>query len=116
MRRFAALTICLMSAWLCSAAPEKPKLKSSDDTIDWLLGKSTTAPTSRPASRPTSAPVSPFEDKPNPESRRGTLILNTGQKFSGAIFTTREKPLRLWDDKDKEYRDIPLSAVRSLEA
>jgi len=124
MRFLAAFTICTLAAWLgivchdragrAATPPEKPK--QSDDTIDWLLAKSATAPTSRPASRPTSAPASVFAGKANPESRRGTLTLNTGQKFSGQIFTTREKPLRLWDEKDKEYRDIPLSAIKSLEA
>jgi hypothetical protein len=124
MRLFAALTICTLAAWLgivchgrvgrAATPPEKPK--QSDDTIDWLFSKSATAPSSRPASRPTSAPASPFTEIANPESRRGTLTLNTGQKFSGQIFTTREKPLRLWDEKDKEYRDIPLSAIKSLDA
>jgi len=123
MRLFVAFTICTLAACciVChgrvgraAAPPEKPK--QSDDTIDWLFSKSTTAPATRPASRPTTAPASPFAEKPDPESRRGTLILSSGQKFTGQIFTTREKPLRLWDGKDKEYRDIPLSAIKSLEA
>ncbi|HEV8605015.1 MAG TPA: hypothetical protein VGQ99_06595 [Tepidisphaeraceae bacterium] len=114
MRPFAALTICIFTGWLLAAPTQKSK--QSDETVDWLFGKATTVPTSRPSTHPSSAPISPFVEKSNPESRRGVLILNTGEKISGQIWTTREKPLRLWDEKDKEYRDIPLAAIKSLEA
>jgi hypothetical protein len=114
MRPFAAFTMCILAGWLLAAPTQKSK--QSDETVDWLFGKATTAPTSRPSTHPTSAPISPFAEKSNLESRRGILLLNTGQKISGQIWTTREKPLRLWDEKDKKYRDIPLSALKSLEA
>lgn len=89
----------------------------ADPTMDWLLSQAATAPSTQPAGAATSRPISPFEAPPqDPETRRGTVTLSTGQVIKGPIATTREKPIRVWDAAEKEYRDVPLSLIRTLEA
>ena len=82
------------------------------DDLDWLVKQ----PTTQPASQPSTQPASPFTQKSNPDARAGALALSNGQTLKGLLATTREKPLRIFDDKDKEYRDVPLTLIKSLEA
>src|SRR5690606_20539020 len=75
----------------------------------------------RPATAPAAATrpaTSPFGEAParNPEARRGVIVLSNGERVKGMISTTREKPLRIWDPKAREYRDVAWAMVRSLEA
>jgi hypothetical protein len=94
-------------ALLCSVAV------AADDTVDWLLGKgSTTKPSTQPSSRPTN----PFEHKEDAEARPGVITLSNGEKVRGKLSTTREKPIRVWDEGGKKYRDIPFDLIRSMEA
>ncbi len=97
-------------------AGESGQKKTGDADIDWLLSQATTRASTREA-EPTTQPVSPFA-APADESpaRHGTVELSDGKKLSGKVRTTREKPLRIWDEKDKEYRDIPLDMVKNIEA
>jgi len=89
----------------------------ADPTMDWLLSQAATAPATPSAPPPASRPVSPFQaPQQDPETRRGTVTLSTGQVIKGPIATTREKPIRVWDAAEKEYRDVPLSLIRTLEA
>jgi hypothetical protein len=87
----------------------------ADDTLDWLLKHASTQPATRPAG-PATQPAAPFGEKANPEARKGIITLNTGRTLKGQIATTREKPIRIWDDKDKEYRDVPMTLIKSMEA
>ncbi|MFI5379329.1 MAG: hypothetical protein ACHRHE_08530 [Tepidisphaerales bacterium] len=89
--------------------------KTGDDDLDFLLGKAKpSTATSKPAiptSRPVTMPVSE-----NPEARKGVVILSNGEKIRASLSTTREKPVRLWDEKDEKYRDIPFDLIKSAEA
>ncbi len=58
----------------------------------------------------------PFGEQVNPEARKGIITLSSGRAIKGQIATTREKPIRIWDDKDKVYRDVPLTLVKTMEA
>lgn len=88
--------------------------RPSDDTLDWLLNTKATTPSTRPA---TSQPASqPFIQKDNPEARRGRIVLSNNQTLRGKIATTPEKPIRIYDEKAKEYRDVPLALIKSMEA
>jgi hypothetical protein len=85
-----------------------------DDTLDFLVSKAKSAPATRPS---TTRPVSPFAEKQNdPEARKGVVVLSNGEKIAGQVSTTREKPLRLWDETAKEYRDIPWNLIKVAEA
>jgi hypothetical protein len=99
------ITTLLLSAAL-SAQP------ASDDTLDWLLKQPTTQPAA-PATQPASRP---FASKTNPDARPGKVLFSNNQTLPGQLSTTPEKPLRLFDDKTSEYRDVPLSLVKSLQA
>lgn len=92
-----------------------PASRPADPTLDWLMDQASTAPTSQPATQPASQP-SPFGEQVDPEVRKGTLVLSNGQRITGRFATTREKPLRVWDDKANEYRDVPFKLVASLDA
>ena len=99
-----------------TAATTQP---AQDAAVDWLLDQATTAPSSPSAPEPTSQPASPFEEKRGKSAnviRRGVITLSNGERIPGRISTTLGKPLRVWDEADKEYRDIPFTLVRALQA
>ena len=98
-----------------AAEPSADRQKPADDPVDFLLRQSTTAPSSRPVSAAT-MPASPFGERTNQEVRRGVVVLSNGQRIVGEVWTTREKPLRIWDDREKEYKDIPFLLVKTIEA
>lgn len=101
-----------MRMWLVvTVVALSPGLLVADD-LDWLLKQSTT----RAATQPSTQPAAPFASKSNPEARPGSLTLSGGQVFKGQLCTTREKPIRIHDEKDKEYRDVPLALIKSMEA
>ena len=99
----------LLAGWVLA----QPTTTPTDDTLDWLLSHATTAPTTREAD---TLPISPFGEKNSPESRRGVLTLSNGERIRGRFATTREKPIRIWVAKEKEYRDIPFTLIKSMEA
>lgn len=109
MLRTMALIATIALGALARAAEPKPA-----DDFDWLLNQATTAPATRP-SAPATRPAG-FAPRKNPEARQGKIHLSSGKVVAGPLATTREKPLRVWDDKDKEYRDIPLALIQSMEA
>ncbi len=42
--------------------------------------------------------------------------MSSGEKIHGRFCTTRDKPIRVWNDTDKEYRDVPYALIKSMEA
>jgi hypothetical protein len=46
----------------------------------------------------------------------GTLTLSNGEKIRGRLSHTAEKPVRIWIETEKEYRDIPFKLIASFEA
>ena len=90
--------------------------RAADETMDWLLNQAKAAPATQPAT-PATRPAAPFaEGHKNPEARAGVILLSNGEKIRGDIATTREKPIRIWDEQEKEYRDIPFALIKSMEA
>lgn len=87
-----------------------------DAEIDWLMRQASpaTSPTTPTTNEtPTTSPLLRPDD---PASRPGTITLSDGRVIEGTIATTRDKPLRLWDEAAGKYHDIPLALVRSLVA
>ncbi len=103
--------VLTLASWLAGQTTQPaPK----DDTIDWLMSKATTAPA---VTTPTSKPASPFGVRPrHPEARMGTIILSNKERIHAELSTTREKPIRVWDEQAKEYHDVPFALIKSLEA
>jgi hypothetical protein len=97
-----------------SGATEPAPAPPADETIDWLLEQSQPIMPEQPTELP--AADSPFDRKPLEEAQEGIIRLSSGERFRGSISTTAEKPLRVWDEGDKEYRDIPFALVRRIEA
>jgi hypothetical protein len=100
---------------------EEPK----DDTVDWLLEQgSEAAPTpkadgdpAKPAPGKGGEDPSPFVGKKDDKHvRRGVITLSNGEQVRGRVSTTRGKPLRVWEEKKKRYRDVPFFLVKSAAA
>jgi hypothetical protein len=83
----------------------------ADPTVDWLMKQATTGPSSQPATQPTA--IFKAEDD---ASRAGVITMSDGSTVSGKIATTAEKPVRVWDENEKEYKDVPFSMIKSIEA
>ncbi len=88
---------------------------SDDSTIDWLMSQATTQP-AHPATQPANPPPSPFVASRDDGSVEATILLSDGKKIIGRFTTTPGKPLRFWDEAQKEYHDIPLDLIQSLRA
>ncbi len=92
----------------------KPAAKPADSPVDDILGLAKPA-TSQPAA--TTAPAAPLADAAKADAGRdGTLTLSDGTTVTGKVATTAEKPVRVWVEADKEYTDVPLSMVKTIEA
>jgi hypothetical protein len=95
----------------------QPVRPSGDDTLDWLMGQA--APATKPADLddelPTTGP-SPFAQAENPEAAAGKVALSDGRVLIGQIATTRGKPIRIFDEQAKQFRDVPLALIRRVEA
>jgi len=110
MRRLLAFSMLVLSTAGLLAGPTSAL---RDESVEWLLGKATTAPTTQEAEAPA---VSPFAERENPESRPGTITLSNNERIRGRLATTREKPVRIWVVAEKEYRDIPFNLIKSMQA
>ncbi len=95
------------------------QLSAQDATVDWLMKQSTSAPASQPATLPVAAPGSqtPLISKQADEPiRKGTITLSDGSIHTGPIRSTAEKPIRFYDEGTKEYRDVPIELLASMDA
>ena len=77
-----------------------------------MLAHPSTAPA---ATAPTTA-TSPLITDTKDESRTGTITLSDGTKLSGKISTTADKPLRVYDENEKQYTDVPFDKIASIKA
>jgi hypothetical protein len=85
---------------------------TTDPTLDWLMNQPTP-----PASAPSTQAASPFKNSDDDKSSRpGVITLSDGTIVRGSIATTPERPIRVWVEEDKEYQDIPLSTIQSIDA
>jgi hypothetical protein len=87
----------------------------ADDTLDWLLTEAATAPTTRPANDEPPAPVleNPAVDA---QWRHAVITLSNGEQLRGRVATTYGKPIRIFDIKRQEFRDIAWELIESMEA
>jgi hypothetical protein len=86
---------------------------AADPTVDWLMQKAATAPTSQPVVATQPTVIFKAEDD---AGRAGVITMSDGSTINGRITTTEEKPLRVWDEQEKQYKDVPFSLVKSIEA
>jgi hypothetical protein len=86
--------------------------QAQDDTLDWVMGHATTAPS---ATQPTTRPSPLTKPQPAP-SLIGTVTLSDGSSVAGPISTTPGKPLRIWVEEEHQYVDVPLADVRRIES
>ena len=47
--------------------------------------------------------------------RRGCVVLSTGKRLDGLVWTTRGKPIRIFDRKKSAYRDVKWEEIASIE-
>jgi hypothetical protein len=106
--RALSLSILLLSATAFAGTPAP----TTDPTVDWLMNQSTTAPATQPTTQPT--PV--FNSNATDSSLPGVIELSDGQILHGRLSTTEKKPLRLWIESKKDYQDIPLTSIQSIQA
>jgi len=109
----AAACLTFILAATVHAAP--PASQPADPTMDWLMNQATTKP-AMPATAPVSPPPSPFAAKTSEDARLATLTLSNGKRVVGRFTTTDGKPIRIWDEAEKEYHDIPFDLIRSMQA
>ena len=98
----------------------QPSHRSADSAVDEIFSTATSAPATPPVTSklnpPTTAPSPLTMGKADPDVRTGTITLNDGTTITGQIATTAGKPMRIWDDQAKEFRDLPLRMVTSITA
>jgi hypothetical protein len=116
MIRFLAI-VCLLASGAVAAEPKAAAATqpSSDADVDFLLGKGKNAPAPKADEKPATQP-SPFAAKADPDTRIGTITLSNGEKIHGTLSHTADKPVRVWIEADKEYRDVPFKLIASFEA
>jgi hypothetical protein len=111
---------CVMLAPAISASAQPATTQPAPDaTLDWLMNQATTAPSS-PATQPaaTTPPAGKDAEKDKDQKlglRPGLILTSDGEKYRGRLSTTLDKPVRLWDDQKKEYRDIPFVLIKSID-
>lgn len=111
MRFIAAIILCGLAASPALAQTTQP----ADTTMDWLLDQAEPAPATQPVGE-SDQPESPLTRPDGAEARSATITLSDGSTLRGPVSTTPDKPIRIWDDRNETYRDIPFQLIRSLQA
>jgi hypothetical protein len=97
-----------------------PATQPADPTLDWLLSKATTAPTTSAPDQPDTLPTeikSVFTPLPGSrdDSRRGSITLSDGRVIKGKLSTTLRQPLHVFIEAEKRFEDVPFSLIQSIE-
>jgi hypothetical protein len=89
-----------------------------DAEIDWLMQQAlpTSSSTTQPITDDEAATTSPLSRPSDVQLRPGTITLSDGRVIAGVIATTRDKPVRVWDEAAGKYHDVPFELVRAMEA
>lgn len=103
------MTLLSVLVILAQAAPVDP-------TIDWLLSEKASTPVTQPATVPSTQPVSPLVNPAQAGTVWATITLSDGTTLAGNCWTTVGKPLRVWDEEKKQYVDLALEQIASMEA
>ncbi len=98
------------------APPATPATAPGDPTLDWLMGQATTAPAPRATPPATARAQSPLQSGTADANRyrQAVLMLSDGEKIRGRFATTLGKPIRVWDEEKKQYRDVPFDLIQSM--
>ena len=75
----------------------------------------TTAPTGRLSPRTDVHPLATAHPGAAWTQRRGVVQLSNGRILRGRIWTTPDRPFRVWLAGIKQYRDIPMSLVQTIQ-
>ncbi|MDB5171812.1 MAG: hypothetical protein JWN51_585 [Phycisphaerales bacterium] len=111
------LLLLLLTSVATAGPATKPATKpSADADVDWLLGHGKAVDASKEKAAPASQPASPFVDKKDQTVRFGTITLSNGEKISGKLAHTADKPVRVWVEAEGEYHDVPYKFIQSFEA
>ncbi len=108
--------IALVGSGVAIAA--SPATEPMDATVDWLMHQSTTAPAIAASTEPAAAtqPATPFKSPEEDSAQLGVITMSDGTIIRGSVATTEEKPVRIWDEQQKEYQDVPFGMIRTIEA
>jgi hypothetical protein len=107
------LSFCILQFAFCTCLAAPP---TTDPSMDSILGLSQKAPTTQAdvATQPAAAPTLKSENGPD-LGRAGVIELSDGTKIKGHITSTPEKPIRVWVESEKQYEDVPIDQVDSVE-
>jgi hypothetical protein len=111
MNRLTAATLVLLPAILLAEATTRP----ADPVMDELMSL-TTQPSTPTTDPPATQPAALVNKSRRDGARQAILTLSDGKVVKGALTTTPDRPIRLWDDSIKDYRDIPFHLIKSASA
>ncbi len=117
MRAPLPLSILIGLAGLAWAEdPASPYQRKKPKTALEMVGQGAEVPSGTPASQPTA--TNPFGRVPSqPDHALPAVILySNGGKLPGYLWTPAGKEWRVYERSSKQYRDIPLDAVKTIEA
>jgi len=121
-RRLCTDVICALLAATTAAAAtqaDNSTTQPAQSDLDFLLSQSRGAPATQPgnqADAPASQPASPFDSTRPEGARQGMMLLSNGEKIHGLLAHTARKPMRIWVEEQKAYRDVPFALVQSIDA
>jgi hypothetical protein len=111
--RLLAVLLMAMTATAVTRG-DGPSTQPTQSDLDFLLSKSSGLST-QPADAPTTQPSSPLQSISTTDARQGTIVLSNGGKITGKIAHTQRKPLRVWIEADKEYKDVPFASIQTID-
>src|SRR5689334_20142828 len=100
-----------MAALAMTLVAAGPSTKPADPVMDELLNL-TTQPTTRSADVPATQPAVLTNKGRHDDARQATITLSNGQTVKGTLTTTPDKPIRIWDESIKDYRDVPFNLIK----
>jgi len=106
------MIVCVVAAIVRA---ENATTQPAQSDLDFLLSKSPVIAT-QPTTAPATEPASPLHSGATADARLGTIVLSDGNKLHGKIAHTQRKPIRIWVEADKEYKDLQFAAIRMIDA
>jgi hypothetical protein len=92
-----------------------PSTKPADPAMNEMLNL-TTQPSTPPSDVPATQPAVLTNKGRHDDVRQATITLSNGQVVKGSLSTTPDKPIRVWDESIKDYRDVPFKLIKSVVA
>jgi hypothetical protein len=89
--------------------------QASDPTVDWLFSQSTTGPAVA-TSQPAASQPAVFAAKDDDGARYAKMLMSDGEKIEGSFTSTPGQPVRIYDNAEQAYDDVPFKLIKSLEA